>query len=382
MYTDSTLATYLGSGSEKRFARTKPISRITVHQAAGVVSLDGLNAIIKDARRDVSWHYGIDVNGNIGRFMSEQYATYSSNNTENDNVAINIIVSNSDDSKQYPVSDKTYKALIKLCVDICQRNEIQLKYTGSPNGSTLTMHRWYHRTICPGPYLASRFSDIAIQVAAEMAKARLTKYGVKLPAASAIKTGSVYTPSDYIDYTDLNPYIVTIDAKRSKSVDWKKLTGKGVAGALLYAGELFDDIHVRRLTYQNVNLKTQLKGCNEAGVLYGLIAKVRSRTVGEAKEELSELRTVLRRYPPKLGAWLELFLTKSKSVNDTIIETYLQELKRWGFNNQIGIYATPKQLAKISWKDKFSELALCLNEHVLRVDTIQELMTQSFFATE
>lgn len=382
MYTDSTLVKYLGSGSEKRFVRTKPISRITVHQTAGVVSLDGLNAIINDARRDVSWHYGIDVNGTIGKFMSEQYATYSSNNTENDNVAINIIVSNSDDSKQYPVSDKTYQALIKLCVDICQRNEIQLKYTGRPEDSTLTMHRWYHRTICPGPYLASRFNDIAIQVAAEMAKTQLTKYGIKLPSASAIRTGSAYTPSDFIDYTALNPYVVTVEPRRSKPIKWTTLRDHGVAGALLYAGELYDDIHLKRSVYQFPNLDTQIKECRSAEMPYGLIAKVKARSVDEAQAELSELRLVARRYVPTLGMWLELNLSKSNAVNDLILERYLTELRRWGFNNQIGVYATPAQLSKISWKAKFSELALCINEHVKRVDTIQSLMTQSFFAVE
>lgn len=51
-----------------------------------------------------------------------------------------------------------------FCTDICRRNGIkELTYTGDKNGS-LTMHCFYAATACPGPYLKSKFPDIAAQV--------------------------------------------------------------------------------------------------------------------------------------------------------------------------------------------------------------------------
>ncbi len=49
-------------------------------------------------------------------------------------------------------------------MDICQRNGIEkLNYTGDTSGN-LTMHKWFSATNCPGPYLESKFADIANEV--------------------------------------------------------------------------------------------------------------------------------------------------------------------------------------------------------------------------
>jgi peptidoglycan hydrolase-like protein with peptidoglycan-binding domain len=62
------------------------------------------------------------------------------------------------------VSDKALAALIDLCVDICKRNDIKkLNYTGDKSGN-LTMHKWFASTLCPGPYLESKFPYIANEV--------------------------------------------------------------------------------------------------------------------------------------------------------------------------------------------------------------------------
>ena len=62
------------------------------------------------------------------------------------------------------VSDKAYAALIDLCIDICQRNNIEsLEYTGDKDGN-LTRHNMFAKTTCPGPYLQGKFSTIAREV--------------------------------------------------------------------------------------------------------------------------------------------------------------------------------------------------------------------------
>ena len=55
----------------------------------------------------------------------------------------------------------TLEALIALCTDICRRNGMEeLVYTGDTSGS-LTIHKMFADTACPGPYLESRMEEIA-----------------------------------------------------------------------------------------------------------------------------------------------------------------------------------------------------------------------------
>jgi hypothetical protein len=66
---------------------------------------------------------------------------------------VTIEVSNCKVGGEWPISDKVYEALVKLCADICIRNNIpQLIYTGDKNG-TLTEHMMFQATACPGTYL-------------------------------------------------------------------------------------------------------------------------------------------------------------------------------------------------------------------------------------
>ncbi|MDO5018820.1 MAG: lysozyme, partial [Lagierella massiliensis] len=53
---------------------------------------------------------------------------------------------------------------IDLVTDICKRNGIKnCTYTGGKDG-VLQKHEWYANTNCPGPYLGSKFSNIASEV--------------------------------------------------------------------------------------------------------------------------------------------------------------------------------------------------------------------------
>ena len=67
-------------------------------------------------------------------------------------------------SAETGISDKVLAKLIDLCVDICKRNKIEkLIYTGDATGN-LTRHNMFAATLCPGPYLQSRFPYIAEEV--------------------------------------------------------------------------------------------------------------------------------------------------------------------------------------------------------------------------
>lgn len=145
--------------------RTAPISKITIHHCAVVnASLQGLGNGFARTSRQASSTYGIDSNGNIGQFVDEKHRPWTSSSKANDNVAITIEVANSKGEPNWEISDKAYAALLDLCEDICRRNNIkELNFTGDANGN-LTQHNYFAATGCPGPYLKSKFKDIANEV--------------------------------------------------------------------------------------------------------------------------------------------------------------------------------------------------------------------------
>lgn len=163
-YTNSKLVSYTQL-SPNYSTRTKPISKITIHHAAVVnASLVGLGNGFAKTSRQASSNYGIDSNGKVGMYVEEKNRAWTSSNQTNDNMAITIEVANSSGAPNWEVSDKAYKALIELCVDICKRNNIkELKYTGNTSGN-LTTHDMFAATTCPGPYLKGKLSTIASEV--------------------------------------------------------------------------------------------------------------------------------------------------------------------------------------------------------------------------
>ena len=115
--------------------RTAPISKITIHHAAGVGTAQSIVDGFILAARKASANYCIGNDGKIGQSVLECHRAWTSSNAWNDNQAITIEVSNSQRGGDWPISDAAYKSLIDLCVDICQRNGIKaVNYTGTKSG--------------------------------------------------------------------------------------------------------------------------------------------------------------------------------------------------------------------------------------------------------
>ena len=128
--------------------RNQKISKITVHHAAGVMSVEGMKNIIHNPNREVSCNYAIGWDARVGGYIKEENRSWCSSSYWNDQRAVTIEVSNSACSSDWPVSDKVWAKLVDLCVDICKRNGIpKLTYTGDQNGS-LTFHFFYTSTAC------------------------------------------------------------------------------------------------------------------------------------------------------------------------------------------------------------------------------------------
>ena len=155
---NSKLVTYKRLLNNCNKMSNKQNKKITIHHMAGNLTLEALGYVFES--RKSSANYGIDSDGNIGLYVNECDRAWTSASYDNDSQAVTIEVANNKLDPEWTISDKAMKALIKLCVDICQRNNIkELVFTGDKNG-TLTYHYMFANTACPGPYIKSKTTYI------------------------------------------------------------------------------------------------------------------------------------------------------------------------------------------------------------------------------
>lgn len=161
---DSKLASEFVASPHYRKGRDHPLTRVTIHHAVMVGNARMVAASFRGTDRK-SATYAIGTDGSIVQCVPEADTPWTSNSHDNDTRAITIEVANSSREAPWPISAETMEALIRLLVDICQRNPGigQLRYTGDTTGN-LTMHKWFANTQCPGTYLAERFGEIAAEV--------------------------------------------------------------------------------------------------------------------------------------------------------------------------------------------------------------------------
>lgn len=161
---NSSLISYTKISPNRTSPRKKPIRKITIHHMAGNLTVEQCGAVFAPTSRKASSNYGIGTDGRIGMYVEEKDRAWTSSSPDNDNQAVTIEVANNTLGPNWTTSDKAMASLIDLCVDICKRNGIQrLNFTGDKTGN-LTMHCYFKSTLCPGPYLKSKFPYIASEV--------------------------------------------------------------------------------------------------------------------------------------------------------------------------------------------------------------------------
>ena len=161
---NSKLVSYTKISPNSTNPRNRGIDTITIHHAAGNISIENMGQLFADPARQASANYGIGSDGRIAMYVEEENRSWCSGNRDNDNRAITIEVANDGGEPDWHVSDQALAALIDLCEDICRRNGIsRLNFTGDTTGN-MTMHKWFQATGCPGPYLSGKFSYIAQEV--------------------------------------------------------------------------------------------------------------------------------------------------------------------------------------------------------------------------
>lgn len=158
--------------------RWHPITKYTPHHTAVVA--DAETIAYNFARYGNSSNYVIGNDGEIILCVPEEYRAYTSSNTENDSQAITVEVCNETGAPEWRVSDKALEALIDLGVDICKRRGLPgFEWTGDANG-TLTIHKMFDATACPGPYLESKMPYIAEEITRRVKEGKEMIYKINL----------------------------------------------------------------------------------------------------------------------------------------------------------------------------------------------------------
>ena len=360
--------------------RNHKIDTITIHHMAGNLTIEQCGNVFAPTSRQASSNYGIGTDGRIGMYVEEKNRSWCTSSSSNDNRAITIEVANDGGDPDWHVSDKAMTALINLCVDICRRNGIsKINYTGDKSGN-LTMHQWFAPTGCPGPYLKSKFPWIASEVNKRL------KDGTPISPSSIVTVPDSdldYDPEsggltiESIDYTKLNPYIITVD-RNTRSVDYSIMKTKGVAGVMIEAGCLYDSIH-REQRFESPKAEEQAKSAASSDLPHAFYMTCKARSIAEAEREMYEFSFLIRKYPPMFGVWLRLNLVKSVSINDAILDKYYAELVRLGLKASVGIYVTESQLKQITWSKHQDNWYLWIDKHVSNTSELDQLMTPDFF---
>lgn len=172
--------------------RTMPIDRISIHCMAGNLSVESCGSLFAKSSRQASSQYGIGSDGRIGLYVDEANRSWCTSSKANDQRAVTIEVANTVAAHPWPVSDKAYAALIKLCVDICKRNgktkvvwfpdkDTALAYEPKEGEMVLTVHRWFAAKACPGDDLFNDHPDIVKKV-----NAQLGTTSAETPAATTV----------------------------------------------------------------------------------------------------------------------------------------------------------------------------------------------------
>ena len=131
----------------------KKIDLILLHHMAGVLTPKQCNNALKG--RGGSIHYAVGNDGVIGYGIDEKYVAWHAGNWPINQRSIGIEVSNSKVGGDWPISDKAYKAAVKLVADIAKRNKLG-KLVFKKN---IGYHCLYAATSCPGPYFKKKFEQ-------------------------------------------------------------------------------------------------------------------------------------------------------------------------------------------------------------------------------
>ena len=184
-----------------------------------------------------------------------------------------------------------------------------------------------------------------------------------------------------IDFSKINPYVVTIDRNTKLDIDYDTLKSNlGIVGVLVEAGYLFSQNHARLDYFRNPNIVKQIDSLKSHNIQHGFYFIARAKTSSEAYDEIYELSFLVRKYPPMLGVWIILDLPNPKDTNNRLIDVYYKELIRLGLIGKIGFYVTQEILeSQIDWASFKDDWYLWVVNHVDDLSSLDSLLYPEFF---
>lgn len=167
---NSPLVSYTKLSPNHSGLRTHEIDTITPHCVVGHLNLFALGNIFQNPKGKSSSNYGIDDKGKVGMYVEEKNRSWASSSESNDQRSVTIEIA-SDLKPPYKITDAALQGLIKLCVDVCQRNGMpQLLWSnnkalvGHVDKQNITVHKWFANKSCPGEYILSQLDYVADEV--------------------------------------------------------------------------------------------------------------------------------------------------------------------------------------------------------------------------
>ena len=137
------------------------VTKFTPHYMGGNCSVETCGEIFAPTSRQASSNYGIGSDGRVACYVDENTRAWTSSSGWNDRKAITVEVANY--SEDGAITDAAWESLVALGADVCRRYGFRLEYTGDQYGS-LTEHRMFASTDCPGEWLHARMGELARQV--------------------------------------------------------------------------------------------------------------------------------------------------------------------------------------------------------------------------
>lgn len=173
---NSPLVNYTRLSPNNSGRRTHVIDTVSIHCMAGNLTVESCGALFAKSSTKASSNYGIGSDGRIALYVDESNRSWCTSNSANDNRAVTIEVANTDNKEPFPVSEAAYESLIRLLVDICQRNGIEklvwktdkASRVNHVGGANMTVHRDYANKSCPGQWLYEHHGKIAADVNARL----------------------------------------------------------------------------------------------------------------------------------------------------------------------------------------------------------------------
>lgn len=182
---NSPLVTYTNLSPNHSGKRKYTIDTITPHCVVGQWTAQTGCDYFSNSSVGASCNYFVGKDGSIGLCVDEANRAWTSGGKDkngnpiyvngisgamNDHRAITIEVA-SDTTHPYAITDQAYEALVKLCADICIRNNIpkllweaDKSLVGVVSRQNITVHRWFANKACPGDYIYNRLGQIAKEV--------------------------------------------------------------------------------------------------------------------------------------------------------------------------------------------------------------------------